>query len=153
MKKFPVDHQGNQTMEFFPTPFNSPFPPFAALSFIWHGDQVVLANITKRGWCVPSGRIEPNETPAQTAIRESQEEAAAIIKNPITIGSFKITTESKVVWAAAFAANLDSLQEFRPTEETTDRKLFTRDELPEIYYLWNPLTEAVFQHAFDCLKR
>ncbi len=138
-------------MEFFAAPFQPDSPHFAVLSFVWQDDNVLLAHIADRGWCIPGGRIESGETPDQTAIRESLEEAGAIIKDPTYIGSFRITTESKIRWAAAFTSRLQSLAEFTPTSESSDRQFVSIEELAEIYYLWNPLTEAVFEHAHASL--
>jgi len=134
-------------MEFFPAPFKPPKEPFAVLVFIWQNDKVLLARIRDRGWCIPSGRIEPGETPTQAAIRESVEEVAADISNPIPIGYFKITKNDVVKWAIAFTSSVVSLNDFIPTPESANRKSFMLSQLPEIYYLWNPLTEAVFQCA------
>nr|WP_309686188.1 NUDIX domain-containing protein [Armatimonas sp.] len=39
------------------------FPMPAALVFPFYGDKIVLAEIPGRGWCIPSGRLEPGETP------------------------------------------------------------------------------------------
>lgn len=134
-------------MEFFPAPFQAPGAPFAVLVFIWQNDKVLLAHIRGRGWCIPSGRIEPGESPTQAAFRESLEEVSADIANPIPIGYFKITNKNVVRWALAFTSSVVSLNDFIPTPESANRKLFSQSQLPEIYYLWNPLTEAVFQYA------
>ena len=51
-------------MEFFPAPYHAPLRAFAALVFPWHGDKILLCDIEDRGWCIPSGRVEPFEDPA-----------------------------------------------------------------------------------------
>ena len=40
-----------------------------------------------------------------------------------------------------------------PQFESSDRKFVTIEELPEIYYVWNDLTEMVFHHAQTTLNR
>src|SRR5258708_10679652 len=49
----------------------------AVVVFAWFEGGFVLANIVGRGWCTPSGRVEPGETLPQTAIRETREETGA----------------------------------------------------------------------------
>ena len=65
--KFPCGQYGRQKLEFYPAPFRSPLRAFAALVFPWHEEQVLLCNICDRGWCIPSGRVEPNESSLATA--------------------------------------------------------------------------------------
>ncbi|MFM9872473.1 MAG: NUDIX hydrolase [Fimbriimonadaceae bacterium] len=150
--RFPTESSESQTMEFYPAPFTPEHDPFAVVCFIWQGDLVLLAKIANRGWCVPSGRIEPNETASQAAVRESKEEAGAKINKPVEIGTYKITNGEKMSWATAVTSHLISLEEFQTTQESSDRMLCPIEKLPEIYYLWNPLTEAVFHHSKNTLR-
>ncbi len=151
MAQFPIDHNDDQIMEFHPSPFKTD-APFAVISFVWQNESVLLSHITNRGWCVPSGRIEQNETQCAAAMRETFEEAAAHIKNPIAIGTFKITDKSTTKYAVATTSLLDSLDPFVPNSESTERILCPISKLPEIYYLWTPLTEAVFIHSLKMIR-
>jgi len=45
-------------------------PRPAALVFPFYGDRVVLADIQTRGWCIPSGHLEPGETAEEAVRRE-----------------------------------------------------------------------------------
>ena len=47
---------------------------YAVLVFLFYGDKVALADIAGRGYCIPSGRIEPGEALDAAAEREVWEE-------------------------------------------------------------------------------
>ncbi|HWD41934.1 MAG TPA: NUDIX domain-containing protein, partial [Fimbriimonas sp.] len=75
MRRFPSGQYGRQTLRFHPAPFRSPLRAFAALVFPWVEESVVICDIDRRGWCIPSGRVEPHETSLEAAKREAREEA------------------------------------------------------------------------------
>jgi 8-oxo-dGTP diphosphatase len=126
---------------------------FAALVFPWMDDRVLVADIDGRGWCIPSGRVEPNETSMEAAKREAQEEAGGILTDLQYIGCYHISERREVRWADCFVARVEGLCEIGMTEESRGRQLVTLDELPDIYHLWNPLTQRVFEHSREILER
>jgi len=151
--RFPSGQYGRQRLQFFPAPFRAPLRAFAGLVFPWDGEKVLIADIDGRGWCIPSGRVEPNETSMEAVKREALEEAGAILRDVQYIGCYHISERSEVRWADCFAARVDTLVEIGMQEESHGRKLVTIDELPEIYHLWNPLTKRVFEHSREVLER
>ena len=153
MRRFPCGKYGKQTLEFHPAPFRAPLRAFAALVFPWRDDQVLICNIEDRGWCVPSGRVEPNECSLQAAIREAKEEAGADLKDIHYIGCYRVSQRDEVRWVDIYAANVVGLTDLDPQFESIGRKFVTLDELPEIYHLWNPLTESLFKHSKCVLDR
>ena len=126
---------------------------FAALVFPWRDDQVLICNIEDRGWCIPSGRVEPNECSLQAAIREAKEEAGADLSEIHYIGCYRVSQRDEVRWVDIYAANVVGLTDLDPQFESIGRKFVTLDELPEIYHLWNPLTESLFKHSKCVLDR
>ena len=55
----------------------------AAIPYRWHQGRLEVALITRRQsgtWIVPKGRVEPGETPRQSARREASEEAGLLGK-------------------------------------------------------------------------
>ena len=62
MKRFPPGTYGRQRLQFFPAPFQAPLRAFAVLVFPWQDDRVLICDIEDRGWCIPSGRVEAEET-------------------------------------------------------------------------------------------
>jgi 8-oxo-dGTP diphosphatase len=153
MRRFPCGQYGKQRLEFFPAPFRAPLRAFAALVFPWQGDEVLVCNIEDRGWCIPSGRVEPNESSLDAAIREAREEAGADLKEIHYIGCYRVTQRGEVRWADVYAANVQGLTELDPQYESIGRQFVTMDRLPEIYHLWNDLTEAVFHQSKRVLAR
>ncbi len=151
--KFPCGKVGRQVLEFHPAPFRAPLRAFASLVFPWQEENVLICKIEDRGWCIPSGRVEPYESSLEAAIREAQEEAGAILNNVIYIGCYRIRERSEIRWADVYAADVIDLVDLDPAFESTDRKFTTLEQLPDIYYLWNPLTEAVFHHSRLLLNR
>ena len=153
MKKFPCGKFGSQNLEFHPAPFRAPLRAFAALVFPWKNDEVLICDIEDRGWCIPSGRVEPEETSCEAAIREAQEEAGADLKEVHYIGCYRVTQRGDVRWIDVYAANVSGLNDLDPQFESLDRKFVSLADLPETYHLWNPLIEAVFKHSKKVLER
>lgn len=140
-------------MEFFPAPYRAPIHSFAALVFPFQNDQVVLANICDRGWCIPSGRVEAGESSEQAAIREAQEEAGVAIQSLTYIGCYRLSEKNEVRWADVFVAEVVGIGEITAPQESLGRKIIPRLDLPAEYYSWDPLIEAVFNHAWQIITR
>ncbi len=114
---------------------------------------MLICDIQGRGWCIPSGRVEPRETSLEAALREALEEGGAQLSCSQYIGCYRISERQEVRWGDCFVARIASLGEIGMREESHGRKLVTFDELPIIYHLWNPLTERVFHHSLEVLSR
>lgn len=119
--------------------------PTHALAAIIDQDRLLLANIPNRGWCCPSGKIEPGESPEQAAIREAYEETGATIEIVRRLGAFTLPN----VAMPAFLARCLTLVDLPPSSESTDRKWIDRSELPTVYCDWNPLFQRFFDYAFE----
>ncbi|HRJ27448.1 MAG TPA: NUDIX domain-containing protein [Fimbriimonadaceae bacterium] len=153
MRKFPIGSYGRQRLEFFPAPFRAPLRAFAALVFPWKGEQVLICDIEDRGWCIPSGRVEPFEESMAAAAREAREEAGALLRQIQYIGCYRITDRSEVRWADCYVAEVDELVEITAVGESRGRKLVSVDELPDIYHLWTDLTSEVFSFSREIILR
>lgn len=153
MKRFPTGQYGRQRLQFFPAPFRAPLRAFAGLLFPWDGDRVLIADIEGRGWCIPSGRVEPNETSLEAVQREAMEESGACIGDIQYIGCYHISERREVRWADCFVGRVKDIGEIGRKDESKGIRLATIDELPAIYHLWNPLTKMVFEHSYEVLQR
>lgn len=153
MKRFPCGTYGRQRLEFHVAPFRAPLRAFAALMFAWKGDQVLICDIEGRGWCVPSGRVEPNENSFDAVKREALEEGGAVVECVQYLGCYRVTERREVRWVDCYASRLVALVAISHCEESHGCKLVTLEELPAVYHLWNPLTEMVFQHSREVVKR
>ncbi|MCX7798761.1 MAG: NUDIX domain-containing protein [Fimbriimonadales bacterium] len=127
--------------------------PFVVLVFAWRGDRVLVCQIEDRGWCVPSGRIEAQEQPEDAARREALEEGGAVLGDLLYLGAYQIREATNVRWASCFVCELESLGPIPEWTESSACRLLTLDELPEVYHIWNPLTEQVFRYSFEVLQR
>ncbi|MFY9234705.1 MAG: NUDIX domain-containing protein [Fimbriimonadaceae bacterium] len=153
MPHYPTGKYGRQTLQFFPAPFRAPLRAFAALVFPWQEDEVLICNIDGRGWCIPSGRVEPGESSAEAALREAVEEGGALLSGLQYIGCYKISERREVRWADCYAAWVSELIDIGITAESLGRKFMRIDELETCYHVWNPLTELVFCHSHEVLRR
>lgn len=153
MRKFPSGKYGRQRLEFFAAPFRAPLRAFAALVIPWMDDKVLLCQIQDRGWCIPSGRVEPDESSSEAAAREAVEEAGAVLQDMQYIGCYRITERNEVRWADVFTARVEGLVDISPEFESLGRKLVELDEVPGIYHMWGPLLSEIFQHARDVMQR
>jgi 8-oxo-dGTP diphosphatase len=153
VKRFPTGQYGRQRLQFFPAPFRAPIRAFAGLVFPWDGNRVLIADIEGRGWCIPSGRVEPSETSLEAVKRESLEEAGALIEDVQYIGCYHISERREVRWADCYVARVAEIGEISRTDESRGARLATLEELPAIYHLWNPLTRMVFEHSYEVLSR
>lgn len=136
-------------MEFFPAPFVAPSPAFAALVFPWQDSRVMLANISERGWCIPSGRVEQSETSEDAMRREAREEAGIELGEAIFIGCYRIGEAKEYRWADVFIAEVSDVLDWQPTDESLERLWVEKDDLPGQYYNWEPLVAAVFEHSWQ----
>jgi 8-oxo-dGTP diphosphatase len=126
---------------------------FAALVVPWQEGELLLCDIEDRGWCIPSGRVEPFESSIDAAKREAVEEAGAILEDILYLGCYRICERNEVRWADIFTARVAELVDIPEEFESAGRQFVTVAQLPEIYYLWNSLTEAVILHARSVMER
>ena len=123
----------------------------AALVFAFHEMHIVLADIRGRGWCVPSGRIEPGETAEAAARREAWEEAGVILDGVMPFGDTVIVEADGAdrVLAVGFIATAAHFNPIPTPSESRAVRLATRAELPISYYIWDELIEAIFDSAWE----
>ncbi len=153
MRKFPASHWNKKQLEFWPAPERPPFRPFAAMMFVWNGDEAVIAYIPGRGWSIPSGRLEPGEDGLSAALRETYEEIGVKAKNVTYLGCYRITEPKSVRWAEVFVGEVDDWLEIPPHSESSDRQQVSIENLPNVYHIWNPLFEQLFAYSKEVLSR
>jgi 8-oxo-dGTP diphosphatase len=125
------------------------FPTPAALVFPFYGDKVVLAEIPGRGWCIPSGHLEPGEKPEAAARREAFEEAGVTLGRVVCLGYFVLTdTQTGTIrHAPTFIADVQGLSELPEGSESRGRLLANLEDIDGLYYHWDDLLAAVFEEA------
>lgn len=146
LTEFPKATWGNFQAEFV---LETTAPVTHVVVFPFYGDLVVLAEIVKRGWCIPSGHIEPGELPAAAAHRESMEEAG-IELGPLTrLGAFVLTAADGTAGAAnAYIATVTKMHDAPTGSDSLGRALFRVEDVSETYYHWDELLDAAFTYAW-----
>lgn len=109
-----------------------------------NGDRV-LAVRNERGWDIPGGHVEPNETAAVAFHRELYEEAAAKVQSAIPVGT--IARPHATQYMLVFAARGVTLGSFAPTGDALDRAMLPDDELLNRYYGDRKLLKQVLDAA------
>ena len=127
---------------------------YAVLGFVFHQDQVVLAHIRGRGYCIPSGKIEPGEEPLDALIRETYEETGARLEphRAHVIGWYGLEPNAAATpWpqriCPVYMAEVDSYSDIPDGSESDGVRLATLEEVPVIYFFWDELIAAVFKHS------
>ena len=110
------------------------------------GDQVLLCkrNIEPRWgkWTLPAGFMELNETTAQGAARETDEEAGAQIEMEglITVLSVPRVGQVHLYYRARLLSD-----RFNPGPETIEARLFSEDEIP-----WDEIAFKTVKETLLC---
>jgi 8-oxo-dGTP pyrophosphatase MutT (NUDIX family) len=125
----------------------------ASLVFVFCGRQFLLANIAGRGWSIPGGHLEPNETAEHTAVREAWEETGAHIDNLELIGSYKLSSArdgaQNIELVPVFIARAASVESLPPGSESLGARRVSLEQLPHVYYKWDALIDAVCSYAYS----
>jgi len=111
------------------------FPQPTAVSIIAPFDEgKVLAVKTPRGWGIPSGHIESEETWEETVKRELREETCAESSSFSLHGAMISNFYAAETSILIVKAPIDRLSPFKPEFEATERRLVTPEELIDLYY-------------------
>lgn len=117
------------------------------------GDKVLLCkrNIEPRWgkWTLPAGFMELNETTAEGAARETDEEAGAQIEME---GLFTLLNVSRVGQVHLFYRARLLSDVFNPGTETIEARLFSEDEIPWDEIAFRTVKETL-EHYFADRKR
>lgn len=127
---------------------------WAVLVFLFYGDKIALADITDRGMCIPSGRIEPGETIAQASERECYEETGARLspENRRLIGCYRMMPRSgnwagQTRFCPVFIAEALGFEPLPPGTESRGLFLASIEDVADLYFFWDALMAAVFEFA------
>lgn len=107
-----------------------------AFSFAFKDEQLLLTCLVKRGWDIPGGHIEPGETPDQTAVRETMEEAGVLVEPLELVGVQELEVFGALPrggWSEPLGSQIFYLcrvveiYPFVATDEATERDFFSHD--------------------------
>lgn len=112
-----------------------------------------MCSIPGRGWCIPSGRVEPHEQGEEAARREAHEEGGVTLGELRYLGCYRISDGRSTLWAEAYTGDVEELGEIPEGSESSERRLVCPSELPEMYHNWDELTQAMFEYAWTVYSR
>ncbi len=99
-----------------------------------YGEGYISAyNFNRNQWELPSGGIEPGESPKDCARRELLEESGQIASDLVCKGLFKMrdNTQAKPNYCALYYTEIETLQPFVPNAETNQLRIWHTDDPDE----------------------
>ena len=123
---------------------------WAVIVFAKLGGEYILANIPRRGWTVPSGRIEVGETPVDTAVRETWEEIGARIRPEDLryMGYYLVRDETGgCATVPTYFVNLTNYGDVPEGSESMGTIQCPLEKVRTLYWMWDELIESVFAIA------
>ena len=148
----------NSRVEFFPSVVPPELPVTAVKIYVFQDNELLLTNIDTRGWDLPGGHIEPDETPEEAIARELHEETGMQVKHPRLIGYLKITNEKEnernrkypkvscILVYKGYEATVDGNHSFQL--EASESKFIPIDQLSQVHHNWNDAKAYVVDYAF-----
>jgi 8-oxo-dGTP diphosphatase len=144
-----------QNLSWLPQPnegrivLSSQLPPAemiaTALVLAFDRDRLLQTHLAARGWDIVGGHIEPGESPEEAVRREAYEEAGARLRELHLLGyqrlrllgprpaSYRYSYPDS--YQVFYWAQIESLDEFIPTEEARERALFAPDDARELPFV------------------
>jgi 8-oxo-dGTP pyrophosphatase MutT (NUDIX family) len=127
----------------------------ASVSLFDQDDRILLVQLADTGlWALPGGAIDPNELPADAAVRECWEETGLLVEPTCLIGVFggpefliKYPNGDVTYYTTiAFEARRLAGEERPDGSETLDLRYFSRDEINWKHV--DPVSRVILQRAF-----
>ncbi len=152
-------------VEFLPgdeLPSESEGKIYAVIVHAFFGSNAVMADITDRGVCVPSGRLFLEETVDDAAVRETYEETGAYLdpKRRRLIGCYRMVRRNKeasapnrVFYTASFVAEVTHFDPIPANSESKGFFLLAPEEIADHYFMWDDLLASVFDYAVSERER
>ncbi|MCX6361843.1 MAG: NUDIX hydrolase [Armatimonadetes bacterium] len=123
-------------------------PPAAVVVFAWRQGRFVLGRVP-RGWCTPSGRLEPGETDLAAAYRETYEEVGATLAAVERLGVYELGSADGVSEVPAFVGIVAKLGAIPDGSESSGATEVAPRDVCGLYWRWDPLMAAMFRLAVE----
>jgi phosphohistidine phosphatase len=108
----------------------------------------LITSMSKRRWCFPKGIIDPGETPAETALKEAEEEAGLrgrIVGDPL--GEYEYSKWGRVLRVLVLLMEVDHADDHWLEAEHRQRRWMGAEEAAErlVPARLDPFIDAVLQ--------
>jgi 8-oxo-dGTP diphosphatase len=106
-------------------------PVTASCVFVFDDDKNILAIKNHRGWDIPGGKVEKDEDPQDTAVREVFEEASVVVDHTQLV---HVQEFPKLGWNIAYyRCDVVEVQPFKKEFETTHREFMSVQDFLNVY--------------------
>lgn len=122
--------------------------PAAVVVFAWRRGRFLLGQVP-RGWCTPSGRLEPEETDLAAAYRETLEETGSTLCAVERMGVYRLGSSDGVSQVPAFVGLVASLGPIPAGSESRGVAEVEPCDVGSLYWRWDSLMAAMFCRAAD----
>lgn len=159
--EFPTTTWGSDSIVSFEATEHLPPPELTSISlgFVFHKDQLLLANVPGRGWEIVGGRIDIGEAPEETFIREAMNQVGVTLSHIKMIGVVRIEHSGPeppncpypypIGHGVQYIGIVDEFMPFSGTKDSLGRSSISPDGFKEHYFEWNEYAEAVFRYAYS----
>lgn len=129
----------------------------SAHGFCFYQGNVMLVKLKNRGWDLPGGHVEANETPEDAFKRECMEEGY-VSGNCTLLGCIEVNHEHNVTWnetspypkigyQAFYRMDVTDVHFFNAQFEATERTFVDPQVYPEWHHGWHGVYEAILNQA------
>lgn len=125
--------------------------------FCFYNGQLLLVNLNSRGWDIPGGHIELDETPEECFRREAMEEGYVEGKCSF-LGYIEISHNEnpnwredspypKVGYQIYYRMDIDQLHDFSSEYESSQRILIDPGKTPSYHHEWHEILGEILDYA------
>lgn len=127
--------------------------------FCFYNNQLLLINLDKRGWDIPGGHIELDETPEDCFRREAMEEGYVEGKSNF-LGHVEVSHNKNPNWSEEspypkvgyqtyYRMDIDQLHDFTGGYESSQRILIDPYKASDCHHEWHDILDVILNYALS----